>query len=364
MTLDISSAAPQHKPKILRPAASTAETQATPNSDRITATESVPQGLELVPEPGSQDTGQPHEAQPASINKTNAPSASNDRIQILDLHTRNPLVSYQGQLYSCTWGSTLGTDVLLEAKQPPDVPNPYGPPQSTDPVASILATSSIRLSGSPVHITAKETKHHASAGPPQDASFTNLASTPPISAAASSPFKPINGSEQKKIDVGSTPTRARQQQGAFLERLIAVKAAKGETDIVTTSVPVWNKKTHDQSERGRGRGRGGRRRRPKGRGGLFRDYVPQLGDTGGADIRGFSRGTPVRWKDLEDREARGGGVGARDGESSRRRVPEGLDDGDVEELEGAEMDAVSVEDVRGREEIVETGDDVLMEDAL
>lgn len=34
-------------------------------------------------------------------------------VQILELHSKNPLISYNGQVYSCTWGRTIGTDLVL-----------------------------------------------------------------------------------------------------------------------------------------------------------------------------------------------------------------------------------------------------------
>jgi len=34
-------------------------------------------------------------------------------IQIVDLHTKNPLISYQGTIYSCSWSTSMGTDMLF-----------------------------------------------------------------------------------------------------------------------------------------------------------------------------------------------------------------------------------------------------------
>jgi hypothetical protein len=43
---------------------------------------------------------------------------SKDRtLQIMDLNTKNPWISFQGQMYSCEWHTTLGTDMFF-AKRP------------------------------------------------------------------------------------------------------------------------------------------------------------------------------------------------------------------------------------------------------
>ncbi|KAL9576755.1 MAG: hypothetical protein Q9203_007677, partial [Teloschistes exilis] len=52
---------------------------------------------------------------PTTRTNTPAPQAPpqpdpTTRIQILDLHTPNPLISYNSQLHICTWASTIGTD--------------------------------------------------------------------------------------------------------------------------------------------------------------------------------------------------------------------------------------------------------------
>ena len=279
-----------------------------------------------TPPPGAQDSVEPPET---TVLETPAPidieptleqpeedlslSEPPDRVQILDLHTHNPLISYRNQLYSCEWTSTLGTDVILTAPQP-DFPHPI---LREKPNVFVLATSSIKLMGQPVQIASRQGNE---AGAPAS---TLAHETPPTDPAEPPPVK---------IPLGETPSRARQNQANFLERLIAIKAKKGERDNVT----VYSQKTNQgsgwrsqrkaseafeddddddgegepapkQSARGRGKGSGGR---PKGsrrtigprtaKGGLFRDYRPQLWDKPGADIRAGPSSTPERWSQLEE----------------------------------------------------------------
>ena len=232
-------------------------------------------------------------------------STRNDHIQILDFHTHNPLISYQNQLYSCEWTSTLGTDVLLTSPTP-EFPHPILREQ---PNVFVLATSSIKLMCRPAQLSSRHTTEEVSTPAPEP-SAPNTA-TPETTAAAALPIK---------IPLGLTPTRARQNQANFLERLIAIKAKKGEKDSVTVYAQKVNQGTgwrnrrkareegdetstpQQQSQRGKGTiGRPRGSRRTKGprtaKGGLFRDYRPQLWDTPGADIRAGS--TPESWDQLE-----------------------------------------------------------------
>jgi hypothetical protein len=43
----------------------------------------------------------------------------NNKIQIVDLHGDNPIISYQGNFYSCKWASSIGSDLIF-AKKPED----------------------------------------------------------------------------------------------------------------------------------------------------------------------------------------------------------------------------------------------------
>ena len=237
------------------------------------------------------------EAEPASD-----PS---DRIQILDLHSPNPIIAYQNQIYSCEWTSTIGTDVLLTSPGP-DYPHPI---LREEPGVSVVATTSIKLFGRPTQIMPRESKEPTPA--PDQAT-------------------PV------KIPINVTSRKARQNQAKFLERLIAIKAAKGEKDDVTVyaqkvnqgsarrtlpQVPPANEIANADTDpgdesvpttptvrrantRGRGtssRARGGNSRRSGLRtkkGGLFKDYRPQLFPTEGAGSSHQPSPTPSSWHQL------------------------------------------------------------------
>ncbi|KAK0515256.1 hypothetical protein JMJ35_002635 [Cladonia borealis] len=247
-----------------------------------------------------------------------------DRVQILDFHSPNPIISYRDQIYSCDWTSTIGTDILIIA---PELNGPH-PVLRQGPGVSVLAVTRLKLSGRPVQLdsrqtTSSETQSHDSKSAPD---------------SSRKPNKISDGKQvtSVKIPDGLAPNRARQNQANFLQRFIAVKAAKGETDEVTVYAQKinqgsgWRSQQHAAAERraseageerdleegvGRSpsnrRGRVGRPRRGAWRtsgprtakGGLFRDYRPQLWDTEGADIRNDSTLTPKSWDQYEGGES-------------------------------------------------------------
>lgn len=313
VTLDMSSAAdyrnpradkqnPQPPPEHLQPTSSIAPT--TPTAQDNAGPSEPPES----PAPGA--------STPMDVDQAEEdPSLSGpeDRIQILDLHSQNPLISYQNQMYSCEWTSTLGTDLLLTTPTP-DFSHPV---LREKPDVLVLAASRIKLMGRPAQIANRHgAKEDSQQSPPAPETSTTLPNT--ASAETHIPFK---------IPLGPIAPRARQKQATFLERFIALKAQKGEKDSVTIHAQKVNQAsgwrsqrraseaiedgddgdiTPKQSRRGRatiGRPLGNRRiRGPRtAKGGLFRDYRPQLWDAPGAGgIRAGHSSTPESWDQLEE----------------------------------------------------------------
>lgn len=153
-----------------------------------------------------------------------------EAVQILDFHTSNPLISYQGRLYSCQWSTTLGTDLLLTHSQLSESP--------------VLAATRIKLSGRPVRMI----RHHGASKPnlqPLDEAVqTHQDTVESIPPQINSPVHPQdkihpqdkNPAVQRpvlEIPLDRHASVARQNQAYFLERLSAIKAARGEQDEVT-----------------------------------------------------------------------------------------------------------------------------------
>ena len=316
------------------------------------------------------DGGQPSPL----ITTTEDLSEPEDRIQILDLHSPNPIISYQNQIYSCEWTSTIGTDVLL-SKPDPDFPHPVLKEVNG---VSIIAATGIKLFGRPVQIsprpdasaenkpsaTATEAQPTTSSAPSSSAQATAAEPTTTNNNDAHPPPSLENEAQTNaptpiKIPTSLGASAAREKQARFLERLIAIKAAKGEKDEVTvyaqkvnqrsgwrsqqkataerraseaaqvaqaeqqtpaagdedddlpptTTTPPVRKSTTTRGRVGRPRRGSWRKSGPRTqKGGLFRDYRPQLFDTEGADIRASipttsstdSVATPDTWDQLHN----------------------------------------------------------------
>jgi len=329
VTIDLSSTIgpirPKKKPKLQPANEGTPATPATPaqSAQSPVATPGPSQTVSTGPVNGNTPDLPDEEEQDAP---------EDTRIQILDLHTPNPIISYRNHIYDCRWTSTIGTDLLITA------PNPDSelPKLVEGKGFDILAASSIKIVG-----------QSAQLAPKPDARVSRN--------AASDELVNQEGNEGGvKIPVGIASSKARQNQARFLERLINVKRARGEQDAVTVHsqkrmtnsgwrVRQNRRRAEEQAEveklrrlaadgddgaskalkeleaqanesgeeaeaaaniadsdrggiRGRARWRY-RKQGPKRRalGGLFRDYRPADGDEEGADIRGMPTATPATW---------------------------------------------------------------------
>lgn len=135
---------------------------------------------------------------------------SAEAIQILDFHAPNPLVSYQSRMFSCSWSTTLGTDLLFLSP-------PSDPP--------FFAATRIKLSAHPVRLV----QSHKSSGvvlekgpvDTDDYTMKDISDITPVPQGIT------------KIKLEKHPTVLRQNQAQFLERIMAAKATKGDKDQVT-----------------------------------------------------------------------------------------------------------------------------------
>ncbi|MCJ1434781.1 hypothetical protein MMC27_004151 [Xylographa pallens] len=184
------------------------------------------------------DTAPPDLSSPKA-DLTASPEPEN-RIQILGLHTREPVISYKNQVYACQWSSTIGTDILLT----PSDPAPPLPPLYEAPGLNVLATTNIKLVGEPIQLIPRP-KGQATLIPslPSATSASSVAATaepaivrsPTAQADSSQPTPqplPAPPATPRRLAPSTGMSSARQAQGRFLERLIALKAARGEQDEV------------------------------------------------------------------------------------------------------------------------------------
>ncbi|KAI9850881.1 MAG: hypothetical protein M1838_004860 [Thelocarpon superellum] len=131
------------------------------------------------------------------------------RIQMLDLHTTQPLISYQNQFYTAQWASTIGTDLFFTAPSSSETTHPT---LLRTPQFDVLATSTTRLLATPATLKPRP----------------DVATSP-----THEPPNPPTDSDDIVIPVGTGASEGRIQQARFLEQLIRAKRARGESDEVT-----------------------------------------------------------------------------------------------------------------------------------
>lgn len=160
-------------------------------------------------------------------------STTQDRIQILELHSQNPVISYKHRLYTCHWASTLGTDLFL-------LRNAKGITSSNDFTSNglpspLLALSSIKLVATEAQLLPRKA---ANLSVPQRPEESAMAVTEASSMSAATPqnaagdYQPNFTDQTIKIPIAESATKVRKEQATFLERLYAVKQKRGETDPV------------------------------------------------------------------------------------------------------------------------------------
>jgi len=169
-----------------------------------------------------EDAPDARSSQSAQVQTTTAdiPTPADERparnqVQILDLHTSNPIVSYDGVVYSCQWAANIGTELIFTPHDPAsNLPVLRNLPGDVD----LLAASSARLISRVLELKRKEAPSETK-----------------ISAAAEGPRKRRSSDNDVEIPIGPNAREKRKEQGRFLENLMKIKARKGESDLVTVN---------------------------------------------------------------------------------------------------------------------------------
>ncbi|KAG6002922.1 hypothetical protein E4U43_001006 [Claviceps pusilla] len=131
-------------------------------------------------------------------------STETEDVQILELHSRNPLISYRGRLFEGKWAEVIGTEAIFA---PHDSSDPLPALRNLPGDIDLLAASSSRIL-----TTEKIVKPKV---PEQDT------------------LAPIKKEWNIRIPVGKDKTGERAEQTNFLENLIALKMKRGDRDQVT-----------------------------------------------------------------------------------------------------------------------------------
>lgn len=202
-------------PKTVDAAATPATRTSTPAvSTPLPGSEDI-QNEDYTPEMESSIQG-PGFADAAAHAKAVGRSEHGGQIQVLELHSHNPVISYQNQLYSCTWSDMIGTNMFF-SKHNDEVDSL----RSTEEY-DLLGTSRIKLIGKQAKATAKPRKEKG--GQKHSAEDSR-----------DEGIDVKSGKSLGNIRVGNAViNREIKKQAKFLEKLMDAKQAKGEKDNVRT----------------------------------------------------------------------------------------------------------------------------------
>lgn len=164
--------------------------------------------------------GFPSEGYPP-IESAETGNLPNERIQILDLHTSNPIISYHNQMFSCSWADQIGTELLFASPDAETDPGNHFPqPLHRGPSYELVAANSVKILGRKAQLA-------PSAGPAQGQGPAEGPST------TRSTVDPATSQGAEPLGVPRRPA-APPHQAQFLYRLQQIKNAKGEGDTVRT----------------------------------------------------------------------------------------------------------------------------------
>ncbi|KAJ5533288.1 hypothetical protein N7494_009840 [Penicillium frequentans] len=154
------------------------------------------------------------------LDSTEAATLPGERIQLLGLHTCNPIVSYQNQIFSCSWADQIGTELVFT--HPDAVPDTDYPPLCQGPSFELLAANSVKILGRKANII-------SSSGPRLVPDNVNTPNSIPTDTDPSStlPADPVGMTLRPDTST---------HQSNFIQRLQNMKTAQGESDTVRTTM--------------------------------------------------------------------------------------------------------------------------------
>ncbi|KAG8629510.1 hypothetical protein KVT40_003375 [Elsinoe batatas] len=193
-------------------------------------------------------------------------------IQILDLDTKNPLITYDSQFYTCHWATDLGTSLYLS---PPPTEAPSHAPLRSFPTFDILAKTRARLVAAPASLKpalpAPRLSNPQGLNPFHDPSDPESRDFAIDTAEGDKIF--LSNKGEIKIHTPADASDAKKAQARFLERWGELKAKKGWGDPIPIKamrsyrVPEgWEEERKrwlelEKGEKGQGAERGKSRRR-------------------------------------------------------------------------------------------------------
>ncbi|KAL2365502.1 hypothetical protein RJZ56_001523 [Blastomyces dermatitidis] len=135
-----------------------------------------------------------------------------DQVQIMDLHSKNPIISYRNQIFSCSWVDLVGTEMTFSMPEERSTL----PRLRQHPDYDLISANRVKILG-------------------QKANLIPSSSEIPKTSDIDTPTPGKMATAGTTRTTTAAPRAPSTNQALFLERLMNAKCAKGESDVVRTT---------------------------------------------------------------------------------------------------------------------------------
>lgn len=163
---------------------------------------------------------------PSVVPQAQLPRLKNvGEIQVLDLHSDNPIISYKGRIFSGSWARNIGTELVFGAHD--EIAERGLPYLRTLPGGvDLMAASTARILTTPADLRPNATRGNAA--------VSSRTTTNPARRQGPDRYKWLRKASGIEIPIAFDKHGRRKPQARFLENLMAIKRSRGEQDDVTT----------------------------------------------------------------------------------------------------------------------------------
>lgn len=163
-------------------------------------------------------------------------------VQIVGLHTTNPLVMYNGQLLSCHWGSTIGTDMFFV--KPVSLEEGNTAPLRSLPSVDLLSLGSAKLVAKVGRLRPRDDlfdDNNNNSGPETEA----------ITALNDESIVESIADQNASVERPSSESHVRPTPNSFLAKLNQAKAKRGDdTRLVISNTSTGTRLVAQQQHQG------------------------------------------------------------------------------------------------------------------
>jgi hypothetical protein len=146
-------------------------------------------------------------------------TATMGEVQITGLHTANPLLMYNGQLLSCHWTSTIGTEMMFT--RPQAEVGDLGEPLRSLPSVDLLSLGTAKLIAKVGRLRPRDDVYERK----DDVEATGVA----VNDAENNLDGAVTPSSTAPVNTPPTSTNSPSAPSSFIARLNEAKARRGET---------------------------------------------------------------------------------------------------------------------------------------